>query len=231
MCNLDSEANLPSPESTEDFWLEYITLIKNSHSDYITLLKKIHEDEIRLKEKEIECYVNLLRKYKSATQLEILTIRNEYENKLLEQDKKYELTVRRIERRAKIINFYQYQGVTMTNQNINAGRDINAPIASSLRMDDNIVVNNSIVENALNKVRSEYNEGVNIADALKAVEEEINKSGNTEAAENFESFNEELSKPEPKKSILKTLWQGTLAALPSLSQFTSIISNVEKLFS
>jgi hypothetical protein len=228
MCNLDSEANLPSPESTEDFWLEYTTLIKNSHSDYITLLKKIHQDEIRLKDKEIECHISLLRKYKSSTRLEILTIRDEYENKLLDQEKKYELIVRNKERRAQIINFYQ--GVTMTNQNINAGRDINAPIASSLRMDDNVVVNNSIVENALNKVRSEYTEGVNIADALKAVEEEINKSGNKEAAENFESFTEELSKPEPKQSILKTLWKGTLAALPSLAQFTSIVSNVEKLF-
>jgi ribosomal protein S1 len=212
MCDLDSETNLPSPENTIDLLFNQISLIK-----------KIHQEVIRAKDNEIECFINLIREYKLSSQLEIRTLKDEYENKLTQQEERYERTIRRLENTRQITNFYQE--IIMTNQNINAGRDINAPIADSLRMGDNIVVNNSIVENAFNKVKSEYN-----ADALKAVEEEINKSGNKEAAENFESFNEELSKPTPKQSILKTLWKGTLAALPSLSQFTSIISNIEKLF-
>ncbi len=66
----------------------------------------------------------------------------------------------------------------------------------------NTLVNRSIVQNAFNKVKADYDEET--ANALKRVEEEINKSGNKAAAENFESFNEELSKPEPRKSLLKT---------------------------
>lgn len=93
----------------------------------------------------------------------------------------------------------------------------------------NTVVNRSIVQNAFNKVKTEYDEET--ANALKRVEEEINKSGNKEAAENFEAFSEELAKPEPKKSILKTLWEGTLAALPTLAQLSSVVNLVVRLFS
>ena len=84
----------------------------------------------------------------------------------------------------------------------------------------NTIVNRSSVQNAFNKVKDDYDEET--ANALKRVEEEINKSGNREAAENFEAFSEELSKPEPKKSLLKTLWEGTLSALPTLAQLSSV---------
>jgi hypothetical protein len=95
------------------------------------------------------------------------------------------------------------------------------------RISDSTIVNRSFLENAFNKVKTEYDEET--ANALKSIEEEINESGNREAAENFDSFSEELSKPQPKKSLLKTLWKGTLEALPRLAQLTSIVSNIEKL--
>jgi hypothetical protein len=62
------------------------------------------------------------------------------------------------------------------------------------------------------------------------VEAAINKSGNKDAAENFESFSGDLSKPEPKKSLLKTLWQGTLAALPTLKELPDVIAKISALF-
>jgi hypothetical protein len=52
------------------------------------------------------------------------------------------------------------------------------------------IVNKSIVEASFNKVKEEF--GPDIANALKVIAEEIEKSGNKEAAENFDSFNEEL---------------------------------------
>jgi len=94
---------------------------------------------------------------------------------------------------------------------------------------ENTIVNRSTVQNAFNKVKTKCDDET--AKALKCVEEEINKSGNKEAAENYDSFCYELSKPEPKKSLLKTLWNGTLAALPTLSQLTSAVSSIVKLFS
>jgi hypothetical protein len=95
------------------------------------------------------------------------------------------------------------------------------------RISDSTIINHSSIENAFNKVKTEYDEET--ANALKSIEKEINESGNIEAAENFESFSDELSKPQPKKSLLKTLWKGTLEALPRLAQLTSIVSNIDKL--
>lgn len=90
------------------------------------------------------------------------------------------------------------------------------------------IVNRSFVQNAFNKVKREYDEET--AQALKEIAEEIEKSKNTEAAENFNSFNEELQKPEPKKSILRTLWAGVTTALPSMLQMTDIVAKISKLF-
>jgi hypothetical protein len=92
----------------------------------------------------------------------------------------------------------------------------------------NTIVDRSVIQNAFNKVKTEYDEET--ANALKLVEAEINKSENKEAAENFQSFSEELSKAEPKKSLLRTLWKGTVDALPTIAQLTNVVSNIVKLF-
>ncbi|WP_339133995.1 MAG: hypothetical protein WGN25_14220 [Candidatus Electrothrix sp. GW3-4] len=94
---------------------------------------------------------------------------------------------------------------------------------------NNNIINHSTVENAFNNVKDEHDEEV--AKALISIEEAINNSGNKEAVENFESFNEELAKPTPKKSILKTLWKGTLEALPELAKLIDVVSKIEGLFS
>jgi len=116
-----------------------------------------------------------------------------------------------------IREYREYKEIKVTGDHIN------------IHGSGNTVVSRSIVQNAFNKVKTEYDDET--ANALKRVEEEINKSGNKEAAENFESFSEELSKPEPKKSLLKTLWKGTLDALPTLAQLTSVVDAIVKLFS
>ena len=92
----------------------------------------------------------------------------------------------------------------------------------------NNIVSRSTVNNAFNKVKAAQSEEV--AKALLDVEAEINKSGNKEAADNFESFSDELAKPEPKKSLLKTLWQGTLAALPTLKELPDVVDKISGLF-
>jgi hypothetical protein len=93
----------------------------------------------------------------------------------------------------------------------------------------NVVINRSTVENAFNRVKREHD--AETAQALKIIAEKINQSSNKEAAENFESFAAELAKPEPKKSILKSLWQGTLAALPTLLQIPDAVEKVKGLLS
>jgi hypothetical protein len=97
-----------------------------------------------------------------------------------------------------------------------------------VRGSGNIIIDHSTVRDAFNRVKTAHDEEV--AKALLDVEAAINKSGNKEAAENFESFSGELAKPEPKKSLLKTLWQGTLTALPTLKEMPDVIAKISALF-
>jgi len=114
-------------------------------------------------------------------------------------------------------------------ENIKESRVVLMGDHTHLHGNNNILVNRSTVQNAFNKVKNEHDE--EIAKALTQIEEEINNSGNKEAAENFEAFSDELSRPKPKKSLLKTLWQGTLTALPKLKESADIVEKIVKLFS
>ena len=89
------------------------------------------------------------------------------------------------------------------------------------------IVNWSTVEASFNKVKEEFDP--DIANALKVIAEQIEKSGNKEAAENFDAFNEELQKPEPRKSVLRAHWGGITAALPSVLQMTDIVTRISNL--
>ena len=91
------------------------------------------------------------------------------------------------------------------------------------------IVNHSLVVDSFNRVKESY--GNDTAEALARVAEEIAKSGNAEAGELFNGFNEELTKPEPRKAILRGLWTGVTAALPVLSQMTDLGERIAKLFS
>jgi hypothetical protein len=92
----------------------------------------------------------------------------------------------------------------------------------------NVIVNRSVVESVFNKVKIEKDRET--ANALLMVEEVVNRSGKLEAVENFNAFNEELSKPEPKKSLLKTLWSGTLEVLPYIKELPGVVDSITKLF-
>jgi hypothetical protein len=93
---------------------------------------------------------------------------------------------------------------------------------------DTTIVNRSLVEKSFNKIKDDFDEET--ADALKKVADAIEKSNNKEAAENFDSFNEELQKPEPKKAVLSALWSGVITALPTITQMTDVVTKITKLF-
>ena len=93
----------------------------------------------------------------------------------------------------------------------------------------NTIVNHSTVTHAFNRVKAAHSEEV--AKMLLDVEAAINKSGNKEAAwRTSDRLMRELAKPEPKKSLLKTLWQGTLAALPTLKELPDVVAKISELF-
>ncbi len=90
------------------------------------------------------------------------------------------------------------------------------------------IINKSVVENSFNKIKGDY--GGDVANALLQIAEFIEKSGNGEAGELFTTFNEEVNKPEPKKSVLKRLWEGTEKALPAIATLSEAIAKLATLF-
>ncbi len=115
---------------------------------------------------------------------------------------------------------------------IGSHRDVSLEVTMGDRfenIDGSTIVNRSLVERSFNKVKDEH--GTEVAAALAAVAEEIARSGNRDAGETFDSFNEELQRQEPRKNVLRNLWSGVTGALPSLLQLTEVVERISKLFS
>lgn len=90
------------------------------------------------------------------------------------------------------------------------------------------IVNRSTLTSSLNRV--ECQDGGAAAQALQLIAQIIEHSGNRDAAENFNALSEELDKPHPRKAILRSFWNGILAALPSIAETASIADGIAQLF-
>ena len=89
------------------------------------------------------------------------------------------------------------------------------------------VINRSIVSNSFNKVKEQV--GEEDARLLQQITEEVEKSGNKDAVENMEGYHQEIQKPETKKSLLKSFWNGVVTAVPALiTNADKILNIIEK---
>jgi hypothetical protein len=77
------------------------------------------------------------------------------------------------------------------------------------------VINRSTLTNSMNSVTDEY--GREVADALQQIAELVEQSGNADAVENFNALTEELQRPNPRKSLIRSFWDGMLQAVPILA--------------
>jgi hypothetical protein len=81
------------------------------------------------------------------------------------------------------------------------------------------------ISNSFNKVKDKF--GADAAQLLIKVAEIVNNSGNPQANEQFSAFKEELEKEQPKKSVLKTLWEGITTTLPLIKTTADIYDKVK----
>lgn len=90
------------------------------------------------------------------------------------------------------------------------------------------LINRSVLTDSFNKLSSQGLADVREAlDRLAAV---VSDSKNKDAAENFNAFTAEVSKPDSTKSVLKTLWGGVVSALPAVAQMTDIVDKIKRLW-
>lgn len=90
------------------------------------------------------------------------------------------------------------------------------------------VINKSVVTNSLNRVRSEH--GPRVSEALRRVGEIVAESGSEEAVDNFNALSAELASETPKKGVLRALWLGIVAALPTVTELSSLGEQLAGLF-
>jgi hypothetical protein len=90
------------------------------------------------------------------------------------------------------------------------------------------IYNKSTFDNSFNKVKSEH--GEDVASLLNETADKINKSKNKEAAEIFDSFNEELQKEQPKKTTLKSFWDSIVRLVPEVSTIVGLAEKIIKIF-
>jgi hypothetical protein len=91
------------------------------------------------------------------------------------------------------------------------------------------IINRSLVQHSMNRARA--NGGGDVADALKKIADAVDASGNKEAVEFFDQFNEELQKPEPRKTLLRSSWDNLVNALPTIGALAGAAEAIAKLFS
>lgn len=89
------------------------------------------------------------------------------------------------------------------------------------------IINKSVVQNAFNKMRDKFDEDT--AAALAQIAQIVEKSGNKEAGETFDDFNEEIQKPEPKKSRLNSFWTTLTGMLPAITGVAGLAEKVIKM--
>jgi hypothetical protein len=86
-----------------------------------------------------------------------------------------------------------------------------------------------LISNALNRVVTTA--GDEAAEALKAVTEHVQQSGNTEATENLEGLLEEVEREQPRRSRMSAFWDAMVKALPSVAQLGEASAKIAELIS
>ncbi|WP_142251136.1 hypothetical protein [Bradyrhizobium sp. UNPF46] len=92
-----------------------------------------------------------------------------------------------------------------------------------------VIYNRSLVKDSSAMLSTAGNAAA--AEAITKVAKLVEESGNKEAEELFAQFNEELQKPEPRKSLLRRSWDSLVAVLPAVTAVAGAAAAISKLFS
>jgi hypothetical protein len=89
--------------------------------------------------------------------------------------------------------------------------------------------NRSVVVNSFNKFATKYDEET--AAALIRLEELVRQSESVDAQENLDAFLEEIQRESPRRSILRSLFDGIQQAVPTVAQAGDILFKIRELMS
>jgi hypothetical protein len=89
------------------------------------------------------------------------------------------------------------------------------------------IFNRTIVMGSIGTLRErDQNETADLLERLSVL---VEQSGNPEAGELLEGLSTELERPQPRKSILRSIWSGFKDVLPTVPQMLEIAEGFGKL--
>jgi hypothetical protein len=91
-----------------------------------------------------------------------------------------------------------------------------------------IIVNRGALVDSLDRLA--LSSGENVIEPWARIAMLVNESGSSEAADNFNAMSQELALEKPRKSVLKSLWGGIVAALPAITQLVSLGEQISQIF-
>src|SRR5689334_7919124 len=89
------------------------------------------------------------------------------------------------------------------------------------------IINRSLLQSSLNKAQQIG--GADTARTLETIARFVEQSGNAEAGEHLDLFNEEIQKAQPRRSILRNAWDGLVKALPAVTSIAGAAEAIAKL--
>ncbi|MFL5762372.1 MAG: hypothetical protein ACJ77K_00435 [Bacteroidia bacterium] len=92
--------------------------------------------------------------------------------------------------------------------------------------------NNSTIENSFNNSFNTIteNHGPEVADAMKKLMEHVDSLNNKDAADSAAQLAELVKEKDPKKGLIKTIWNGLVAMAPTVKTLTEITAIITKFF-
>jgi hypothetical protein len=89
------------------------------------------------------------------------------------------------------------------------------------------IINRSVLDRSVASVTQ--TDGSDAAELLEQVASLVEGYGDADAVETFESFCEELQRPNRRKAVLRSLWAGLVAGVPTLSAAVDVATKVAAL--
>ena len=89
------------------------------------------------------------------------------------------------------------------------------------------IVDESAIVDSFNATQQAFD--AKTREALLKLAQIVENSDNCEAIELWNEFNVQLSKPEKKKPILKSLWNGLTSAIPTIHQSAEVVETIANL--
>ncbi|WP_174189617.1 hypothetical protein [Nocardia barduliensis] len=90
------------------------------------------------------------------------------------------------------------------------------------------IVNRSHVEASFQRISDSGD--TDAAEAMRRLAAMVEESGDEGAVQTFDSFAEELARPEPRQGLLRVLWEGLVAAIPAVKESVGVADSITKLF-